>query len=179
MLTTTSYKQAFISRLQHLEPPATMIHSIKAYGTRFAKWCFGTLHQELSEAEAALKFGWQHTEFKFKDSDMGKKVDDAITHAHFWKWLTIMLHISQYVFTQRRWAAAWSHCQILDPLRGVVVSHLNCGNPERQKHTNEFIRRMSETPTTTTSPKSITIHLPFVLQYASNLYCSTFGAPRL
>ena len=36
---------------------------------------------------------------------------------------------------------------------------------------------MSETPTTTTSQKSIAIRLPFVLQYASNLYCSAFGAP--
>ena len=35
------------------------------------------------------------------------------------------------------------------------------------------IGRMSETPTTTTSQKSIVIRLPFVLQYASNLYCST------
>ena len=40
-------------------------------------------------------------------------------------------------------------------------------------------RRMSETPTTTTSKESIAIHLQFVLQYASNLYCSTFGAPTL
>ena len=40
-------------------------------------------------------------------------------------------------------------------------------------------RRMSETPTTTTSQKSIAIHLPFVSQYASNLYCSAFGTPRL
>ena len=36
---------------------------------------------------------------------------------------------------------------------------------------------MSETPTTTTSQKSIAIHLPFVLQYASNLYRSAFCAP--
>ena len=34
-------------------------------------------------------------------------------------------------------------------------------------------------PTTTASQKSIAVHLPFVLQYASNLYCSAFGAPRL
>ena len=34
-------------------------------------------------------------------------------------------------------------------------------------------------PTTTTSQKSIAIRLPFVLQYASNLYCSGFGAPTL
>ena len=33
---------------------------------------------------------------------------------------------------------------------------------------------MSETPTTTTSQKSIAIRLPFVLQYASHLYRSTF-----
>ena len=38
---------------------------------------------------------------------------------------------------------------------------------------------MSETPTTTTSQKSIAIHLQFVLQYASNLYCSASGAPTL
>ena len=38
---------------------------------------------------------------------------------------------------------------------------------------------MSETPTTTTSQKSIAIHLQFVSQYASNLYCSGFGAPTL
>ena len=38
-------------------------------------------------------------------------------------------------------------------------------------------RRMSETPTTATSQKSISIHFQFVLQYASNLYCSGFGAP--
>ena len=42
-----------------------------------------------------------------------------------------------------------------------------------------LLRRTSETPTTTTSQKSIAIHLQFVLQYASNLYCSTFGAPTL
>ena len=36
---------------------------------------------------------------------------------------------------------------------------------------------MSETTTTTTSQKSIAIHLQFVLQYASTLYCSTFCAP--
>ena len=41
------------------------------------------------------------------------------------------------------------------------------------------IRRMSETPTTTTSQESIAIHLPFVLQYASNLYYSTLGATEL
>ena len=35
------------------------------------------------------------------------------------------------------------------------------------------------TPTTTTSQKSIAMHLQFVLQYASNLYCSAFGAPTL
>ena len=34
---------------------------------------------------------------------------------------------------------------------------------------------MSETPTTTTSEKSIAICLQFVLQYTSNLYCSAFG----
>ena len=38
------------------------------------------------------------------------------------------------------------------------------------------LRRMSDTPTTATSQKSIAIHLQFVLQYASNLYCSAFGA---
>ena len=42
-----------------------------------------------------------------------------------------------------------------------------------------IFRRMSETPTTTTSQKSIAIHLPFVLQYASNLYRSALGAPTL
>ena len=36
------------------------------------------------------------------------------------------------------------------------------------------VRRMSETPTTTTSQKSIAIRLPFVSQYASHLYRSTF-----
>ena len=35
------------------------------------------------------------------------------------------------------------------------------------------------TPTPTTSQKSIAMHLQFVLQYASNLYCSAFGAPTL
>ena len=40
-------------------------------------------------------------------------------------------------------------------------------------------RRMSETPTTTTFQKSIAVHLQFVLQYASNLYCSAFGAIEL
>ena len=42
-----------------------------------------------------------------------------------------------------------------------------------------LFRRTSETPTTTTSQKSIAIHLQFVSQYASNLYRSTFGAPTL
>ena len=41
------------------------------------------------------------------------------------------------------------------------------------------IRRVSETPTTTTSQKNIAIHLQFVLQYASNLYCSAFAAAEL
>ena len=41
-----------------------------------------------------------------------------------------------------------------------------------------WVRRMSETPTTTTSRKSIAIHLQFVLQYASNLYCHALGALR-
>ena len=36
-----------------------------------------------------------------------------------------------------------------------------------------ILRRMSETPTTTTSQKSIAIHLLFVLQYASHLYRNT------
>ena len=31
----------------------------------------------------------------------------------------------------------------------------------------------------TASQKSTAIHLQFVLQYAPNLYCSTFGAPTL
>ena len=35
---------------------------------------------------------------------------------------------------------------------------------------------MSETPTTTTSQKSIAIRPQFVLQYAPNLYCTAFGA---
>ena len=39
-----------------------------------------------------------------------------------------------------------------------------------------WIIRMSETPTTTTSQKSIAIHFQFVLQCPSNLYCSTFSA---
>ena len=43
----------------------------------------------------------------------------------------------------------------------------------------ESLRRMSETPTTTTSQKSIAVRLPFVLQYASHLYCSAFGALTL
>ena len=38
---------------------------------------------------------------------------------------------------------------------------------------------MSETPTTTTSQKSVAIHLQFVLQYASHLYSGTFGGPTL
>ena len=38
---------------------------------------------------------------------------------------------------------------------------------------------MSETPTTTTSQKSIAIHLQFALQCASNLYRNTFGAIEL
>ena len=42
-----------------------------------------------------------------------------------------------------------------------------------------LVRRLSETPTSTTSQKSIAIHLQFVLQYASNLYCSAFDAPEL
>ena len=42
-----------------------------------------------------------------------------------------------------------------------------------------LLRRMSETPTSTTSQKSIAIHLQFVLQDASNLYCSAFGAAEL
>ena len=42
-----------------------------------------------------------------------------------------------------------------------------------------LVRRMSETPTTTTSQKSIAIRLPFVLQYASHLYCSGLDAPTL
>ena len=37
-----------------------------------------------------------------------------------------------------------------------------------------LVRRMSETPTTITSQKSIATHLPSVLQYASNLYRSAF-----
>ena len=40
-------------------------------------------------------------------------------------------------------------------------------------------RSMSETPTTTTSQKSIAIHLQFVLQCSSKLYCNAFGAPTL
>ena len=39
-----------------------------------------------------------------------------------------------------------------------------------------LVRRMSETPTTTTSQKSIAIRPQFVLQYAPNLYCIAFGA---
>ena len=35
------------------------------------------------------------------------------------------------------------------------------------------------TPTTTTSQRGIAMHLQFVLQYTSNLYCSAFGAPTL
>ena len=38
-----------------------------------------------------------------------------------------------------------------------------------------YIRRTSETPTTAISLKSIAIRLQFVLQYASNLYCSAFS----
>ena len=47
------------------------------------------------------------------------------------------------------------------------------------RDSRDFIRRMSETPATTTSQKTIAIHLQFVLQYASNLHCSAFGAPTL
>ena len=35
---------------------------------------------------------------------------------------------------------------------------------------------MSETPTTTTSQKSVAIRPQFILQYAPNLYCTAFGA---
>ena len=55
-------------------------------------------------------------------------------------------------------------CSLLAPDRGLNLFLLG---------------RTSETPTTTTSHKSIAIRLPFVLQYASNLYCSSFGAPML
>ena len=62
------------------------------------------------------------------------------------------------------------------------VAHLcMCAWPTGHQGTSDVcqhdgkLRRMSETPTTTTSQKSIAIHLPFVLQCASNLYCSTFG----
>ena len=44
---------------------------------------------------------------------------------------------------------------------------------------NSILRRMSETPTTSASQKSIAIHIQFVLQYASNLNRSAFGAPEL
>ena len=42
-----------------------------------------------------------------------------------------------------------------------------------------LFRRMSETPTTITSQKCSAIHLQFVLQYASDLYCCAFGATEL
>ena len=38
-------------------------------------------------------------------------------------------------------------------------------------------RRVTETPTSTTSQKSIAVHLQFVLQYASNLYGGVFDDP--
>ena len=48
-----------------------------------------------------------------------------------------------------------------------------------RQHLETPVRRISETLATTTSQKSIAIHLQFVLQYASNLYCNAFGATGL
>ena len=57
-----------------------------------------------------------------------------------------------------------------NPPRGVF-SVVGCGGV-----CNMWPPRMSETPTTTASQKSIAICLQFLLQDASNLYWSTFGA---
>ena len=66
---------------------------------------------------------------------------------------------------------------VFDSLTSV---HFLCESPPPfTSHLPFKFRRMSETPTTTTCQKSIAIHLPFVLQCASNLYCSTFGATEL
>ena len=48
-----------------------------------------------------------------------------------------------------------------------------------RENSRQISEERQKTPTTTTSQQSIAIHFQFVLQYASNLYCSTFGAPTL
>ena len=61
---------------------------------------------------------------------------------------------------------------------GGATIHINVVRPLSCDAFPSF-RIMSETPTTTTFQKSIAIRLQFVLQYASNLYRSAFGAPSL
>ena len=56
----------------------------------------------------------------------------------------------------------------------VVVGDGLGGQAATEK--NVTIQNNVGNPTTTTSQKSIAIHLPFVSQYASHLYRSTFGA---
>ena len=57
----------------------------------------------------------------------------------------------------------------------LILLHYTAPSPPFLFRTQKNVR----TPTTTTSQKSIAMHLQFVLQYASNLYCSAFGAPTL
>ena len=69
---------------------------------------------------------------------------------------------------------------------GAVPAKTSTGNTFPRKYRWDFpeiicqyFRRTSETPTTTASQKSIAIHIQFVLQHASNLYCNSLAATEL
>ena len=66
-----------------------------------------------------------------------------------------------------------------DQSRRCAINSLRTKNSRGLLGRSHQSQKDVRSPTTTTSQKSIAIHLQFVLQYASNLYCSTFGAPTL
>ena len=108
LLTTTSYVEALTKVLQENANDESDQHikSLTSYGAKMIKWRYGSLHQvceELSQAERALKAAWRPGHYRFKDSNMGKKVAEAIPHASFWLWLKILHKITAFCQTHRSW----------------------------------------------------------------------------
>eukprot|EP00971_Amphidinium_carterae_P044310 871517-Amphidinium_carterae.1 len=109
MLSTKSYVDALVSELQQkVGQEESQQGSAKLRGctARFAQWRFETLYEvcrDLLHVEQHLKAAWSAEKFHFKDSTMGRKVQEAMTHESFWLWTRILHDISSFCQSHRMW----------------------------------------------------------------------------
>ena len=66
----------------------------------------------------------------------------------------------------------WNHCAYQGEVHLAYAPWQHFSLETRLAQGEQWVRRMSETPSTTSSPESIAIHLRFVLQCTSNLWCN-------